>query len=100
VDKEDKRTHIKTIQSLQRDINSLKEIAEKHPKFAKTIETLRNSQDKLCNSLIKHGITAEEVYKIIMENNDKTHAEEIIQIYPCLKAFESCKNSPYSVTDE
>jgi len=94
MDKEDKRTHIKTIQSLQRDINSLKEIAEKYPKLAKTIDILRNSQDKLCNLLIKHGITTEEVYKIIMENNDKTHAEEIIQLYPCLNVFETCKNSP------
>jgi len=94
MDEKDKRTHIETIQSLQRDINSLKEIAEKHPQIAKTIDILRNSQDKLCNSLIKHGITTEEVYKIITENNNKTHAEEIIQLYPCLNVFETCKNSP------
>jgi hypothetical protein len=76
----DTRTHIETLQSLQKDINTLKKSAENNPSLEKTIETLRNSQDKLYSALAQHGITAEAVHKIIMENSDKAIVKEIMQL--------------------
>jgi hypothetical protein len=63
----DKRAHIETLHSLQKDINFLNKAKKDNPSIEKTIETLRNSQDKLYSALAQHGITAEEVHRVIIE---------------------------------
>ena len=80
MNEKDTRTHIETLQSLQKDINTLSKAKENNPSLEKTIETLRNSQDKLYSALAQHGITAEAVHKIIMENSDKAIVKEIMQL--------------------
>jgi len=80
MDDKDKRTHIETLQSLQRDINFFEKAKENNPSLEKTIDILRNSQDKLYSALAQHGITAEEVHKVIMENTDKAIVKEIMQL--------------------
>jgi hypothetical protein len=82
LDEKDKRTHIETLQSLQRDINFYKKINEnnQNPSLEKIIDILRNSQTKLYEALAQHGITAEEVHKIIIENSDQQLIKEIMQL--------------------
>ena len=74
------RANVETLQSLQRDINFLKKAAENNPSIEKTIETLRNSQTKLYEALAQHGITAEAVHKIIIENSDQAMIKEVMQL--------------------
>jgi hypothetical protein len=80
MDEKDKITRIKTLQSLQRDINFYKKASQHNPSLEKTIDKLRNSQDKLYAALAQHGITAEQVHQIIMENNDKQLINEIMKL--------------------
>jgi hypothetical protein len=80
LDDKDKRTHINTLQSLQRDINFLRKHAENNPSLEKTIETLRNSQTQLYSALAQHGVTAEEVHNVITENADKALIDEIMRL--------------------
>jgi len=82
LDEKDKHTHIKTLQSLQRDINFYKKSNEnnQNPSLEKIIDILRNSQTRLYEALSQHGITAEEVHKIIIENSDKELINEIMRL--------------------
>ncbi|MDR0461126.1 MAG: hypothetical protein LBH62_06825 [Nitrososphaerota archaeon] len=80
LDEKDQRTHIKTLQSLQRSINLYKQAAEQNPSLEKIIDKLRNSQDKLYSALAYHGVTAEQVHQIIMENSDKQLINEIMRL--------------------
>lgn len=65
MNEQDKRAHIETLQALQKDINFLNKAKKDNPSIEKTIETLRNSQDKLYAALSYHGVSAEEVHKVI-----------------------------------
>jgi len=94
MDEKDKQTHVKTLQSLQMEINSLNKIKEKYPSLEKTIEILRNSQDKLYSALAEHGVTAEEVYKVIMENNDKVLVKEVLQLQNARNAVKNQLMTP------
>lgn len=82
MDEKDKRINIEMLQALQRDINFYKKVNEnnQNPSLEKIIDTLRNSQDKLYGALSQHGITAEEVHKIILENSDKQIVAEIMKL--------------------
>lgn len=80
MDEKDKRTNIITLQSLQRDINFYKKASEQNPSLEKIVDILRNSQTKLYEALAQHGITAEEVHKIIIENSDKSLIDEIMKL--------------------
>jgi len=80
LDEKDKRTHVETLQSLQRDINFLKKSSANNPSLEKIIDTLRNSQTQLYEALAQHGVTAEEVHKIIVENSDKQLINEIMKL--------------------
>ncbi|MCL2798612.1 MAG: hypothetical protein FWD58_11310 [Firmicutes bacterium] len=82
MDEKDKRTHVKTLQSLQRDINFYKKSNEnnQNPSLEKIIDILRNSQTKLYEALAQHGVTAAEVHKIILENSDKELINEIMRL--------------------
>jgi hypothetical protein len=80
LDEKDKHTNIRTLQSLQRDINFYKKASEQNPSLEKIIDILRNSQTRLYEALAQHGITAEEVHKIIIENSDKELIAEIMKL--------------------
>ena len=80
MNEQDKRAHINALQSLQRDINFLSKSAENNPSLEATIDILRNSQDKLYAALAQHGITAEEVHKVIIENSDRVIIKEIMRL--------------------
>jgi hypothetical protein len=82
LDEKDKRTHIETLQSLQRDINFYKKANEnnQNPSLDKIIDILRNSQDQLYSALSQHGVTADEVHQIIQENSDKALINEIMKL--------------------
>ena len=78
----DKRVYIGELQSLQRQINFLQEANKTNlePSIEKTMDILRNSQDMLYGALSSHGVTAEEVYRVIMENTDKELIREILNL--------------------
>jgi hypothetical protein len=80
LDDKEKRANIEILQSLQRDINFLKKSAEQNPSLEKTIDVLRNSQDKLYSALSYHGVTAEHVHQVIIENSDKQIVDEIMKL--------------------
>ena len=80
MDEKDKRVNIETLQSLQRDINFLSQVKENNPSLEKIIDTLRNSQTRLYEALAQHGVTAQEVHKIITENSDKQLINEIMKL--------------------
>ena len=80
LDDKDKLTHVKTLQSLQRNINFYKKAAEQNPSLEKIIDKLRNSQTKLYEALAQHGVTAEQVHQVIIENNDKQLINEIMRL--------------------
>jgi hypothetical protein len=82
LDEKDRRVYVSELQFLQREINFLQKAAERNnlPSLEKTIDTLRNSQDKLYGALAQHGITAEEVHKIIIENSDQALIKEILNL--------------------
>ncbi|MDR0797514.1 MAG: hypothetical protein LBE70_02185 [Nitrososphaerota archaeon] len=82
LDEKNKQLYIKELQFLQKQINFLKNYGEvtNQKSFEKSIETLRNSQDKLYGALAYHGVTAEDVYRVIVENNDKQLVKEIMQL--------------------
>jgi hypothetical protein len=73
---------VSELQFLQRQINLLQKLNETNPQSSieKTIENLRNSQDKLYNFLAYHGITSEEVYRVIMENSDQALIKELLTL--------------------
>jgi hypothetical protein len=78
----DKRLLITELQVTQRQINFLQKSnnANPDPSIENSIELLRNSQDNLYNALAYHGVTAEEVYRVIMENSDKFLIAEILNL--------------------
>ncbi|MCL2475692.1 hypothetical protein [Candidatus Bathycorpusculum sp.] len=80
MDEKDTRSYVETLQSLQRDINSLKKFSSLHPSLEKTIDGLRNSQTLLYEALAQHGVTAEAVHKVIVENSDKQLIAEIMRL--------------------
>ena len=80
MDKKDIRTHVQTLQSLQRDINFLKKASGDNPSLEKTMDILRNSQDKLYGALAQHGVTSEDVYRVLMENGDKEIIKNIMRL--------------------
>jgi hypothetical protein len=80
LDEKETRTHVETLQSLQRNINFLKKSAENNPSLEKTIEKLRNSQTQLYEALAQYGVTAEAVHQIIIENSDKQIVNEIMRL--------------------
>jgi hypothetical protein len=86
----DTRAYINELQFLQRQINLLQKAnaTDPEPSIEKTISIMRNSQDKLYNALATRGITAEDAYRIITEDNDKELVKEIINLQ---KSRESTK---------
>lgn len=82
MDDKDKRVYIGELQNLQRQINSLKNANKSNPEpsIERTIDILRNSQDKLYSALSYHGVTAEEVHQVIIENSDKQIVSEIMKL--------------------
>jgi hypothetical protein len=80
LDEKETRTHVETLQSLQRNINFLNKAKENNPSIEKTIDTLRNSQTQLYEALAQHGVTAEAVHQIIMEKSDKQIVAEIMKL--------------------
>jgi hypothetical protein len=82
MDDKDKRIYIGELQGLQRQINVWQKAYEtsREPSIERTIDILRNSQDKLYGAFAQHGITAEDVYKIIMEKSDKKLVAEIMKL--------------------
>ncbi|MDR2203493.1 MAG: hypothetical protein LBE76_04210 [Nitrososphaerota archaeon] len=97
----DKFTHINELQFLQREINLLQKIntTAKTPSIEHTIDILRNSQDKLYSALVQHGITSEEVYRVIMENSDKALIKEILQLQSSKNTIET-KLSNHNISDK
>jgi len=81
-DDKDKRILVTELQVMQRQINFLQKsnAANPDPSIENSIDLLRNSQDKLYNALASRGITAEDVYKVIMENSDKALIAEILRL--------------------
>ena len=81
-DKDKHRAYIGELQGLQRQINFLKKSNEtaREPSIENAIDILRNSQDKLYSALAQHGVTAEEVHRVIMENSDNAIVKEIMQL--------------------
>jgi hypothetical protein len=81
-DKDKHRAYIGELQGLQRQINFLKKADEtsREPSIENAIDILRNSQDKLYSALAQHGITAEDVHRVIIENNDNAIVKEIMQL--------------------
>jgi hypothetical protein len=87
---EDTRTHIKEIQYLQRKIVVLEKAHEAtgEPSLEETIAILRNSQDKLYNSLASRGINAEDAYRIITEDSDRELVQSVIKLQKSIAAIE------------
>jgi hypothetical protein len=87
---EDTRTHIKEIQYLQQKIVVLEKAHEAtgEPSLEETIAILRNSQDKLYNSLASRGINAEDAYRIIMENDDRELVQSVIKLQKSIASIE------------
>jgi DNA-binding MurR/RpiR family transcriptional regulator len=81
-DKDKQRMYIGELQGLQRQINFLKKANEdaKEPSIENAIDILRNSQDKLYSALAQHGITAEDVHRVIIENNDNAVVKEVMRL--------------------
>jgi len=81
-DKDKCRAYIGELQGLQRQINFLQKSNEtaREPSIENAIDILRNSQDKLYGALAQHGVTAEDVHRVIMENNDNAIVKEIMQL--------------------
>jgi len=81
-DKDKQRAYIGELQGLQRQINFLKKSSgeTKEPSIENAIDILRNSQDKLYSALAQHGVTAEEVHKVIIENSDQAIVKEIMRL--------------------
>jgi len=81
-DKDKQRAYIGELQGLQRQINFLKKSNEttREPSIENAIDILRNSQDKLYSALAQHGVTAEEVHKVIIENSDQAIVKEIMRL--------------------
>jgi superfamily I DNA and/or RNA helicase len=81
-DKDKQRAYIGELQGLQRQINFLKKSNEttREPSIENAIDILRNSQDKLYSALAQHGITAEDVHRVIMENSDNAIVKEIMRL--------------------
>jgi hypothetical protein len=82
LDEKTKHAYIETLQSLQKNINFLQNANanNQNPSLEKTINTLRNSQNKLYGALVQHGVTPEETHKIIMENNDKQLVSKLMKL--------------------
>jgi len=81
-DKDKQRAYIGELQGLQRQINFLKKSNEtaREPSIDNAIDILRNSQDKLYSALAQHGITAEDVHRVILENGDNAVVKEIMRL--------------------
>jgi predicted acetyltransferase len=94
LDEKEKRTHVETLQSLQRNINFLQKAAKQNPSLEKTIDTLRNSQTRLYEALAQHGVTAEAVHQIIIENSDKQIVAEIMRLQAAKNKIEKQLTDP------
>jgi len=92
----DKRAYTNELYFLQKELNFLENVnaINPEPSIEKTIENLRNSQDKLYNFLAYHGVTAEEVYKVLMENSDKALIKEILKLQRNKNAIEKQLANP------
>ena len=82
MDEKETRAYVNELLFLQREINFLQKAAQRNnmPSLEKTIDNLRNSQTQLYEALTQHGITAEAVHQIIMENSDKQLVNEIMRL--------------------
>jgi hypothetical protein len=78
----DTRAYIAEIRFLQRKIDGLQKFSEtnREPSIEQVITILRNSQDKLYNSLAAHGITPEDAYRIITESGDSQLVKDIVML--------------------
>ncbi|MCL2797957.1 MAG: hypothetical protein FWD58_07890 [Firmicutes bacterium] len=96
LDDTDKRTCINELQFLQRQINLLSKVNNPNPEpsISRTVEIMQTSQNKLYGALVKNGVTAEEMHKIIMENNDKQLVKSIISLQKSKSALETKLANP------
>ncbi|MDR0373561.1 MAG: hypothetical protein LBI79_08435 [Nitrososphaerota archaeon] len=92
MDSKDKLVYINELQFLQKQINFLETI--NHESCQKTIAILKTSQDKLYGALVKHGVTAEEMAKIITEDNDKKLVKNVIDLQKSKTSIESNLSNP------
>jgi len=92
----DKRIHINELQFLQREINLLQNSYAKNPDttIGKSILNLQNAQDKLYGSLVKNGVTAQDINKIIIENNDKNLIKTIRTLQNSKRTLEKRLENP------
>jgi len=95
LDEKETRAHVEILQSLQRDINFLNKAKENNPSLEKTIEKLRNSQTQLYETLAQHGVTAEAVHKVIVENSDKQLVAEIMRLQAAKNKIEKQLSDPH-----
>jgi hypothetical protein len=82
LDEKVKRTYINELYFLQKQIDFLQKFRDTSgtPSLERTIETLRNSQDKLYGVLVQHGVTAEDIHRVIVENNDEKLVAELLKL--------------------
>lgn len=82
--------YITELQFLQREINFLQNLNEtsREPSIENTIQLLKTSQNKLYAALVKHEVTAEEVHKIITENNEKKLVADIVKLQKSKESIE------------
>jgi len=92
----DKRAYINELYFLQKEIYFLENANQTNPEqsIEKTIENLRNSQDKLYGFLAYHGVTAEEVYRVIMEKSDKAIVKDILKLQKSKNTIEKQLSDP------
>jgi|GEM_PF-1503791 len=92
----DKRIHINELQFLQREINLLQVSYAKNPDplIGKSISNLQAAQDKLYSSLARHGVTAQDIQKIISETNDKNLVKTIRDLQNAKRTTEKRLENP------
>jgi hypothetical protein len=90
LNEDDKHAYITELQFLQRQIDFLNKAnkANPLPSLERSIENLRGSQDKLYSALVYHGITAEEMHKIITEKSDKELVKSVIKLQKSIDTIE------------
>ena len=64
------------------------------PTIAKSIANLQNAQDKLYTSLVKHGVTAQDITRLIREANDKNLIKTIRELQNTKRAAEKRLENP------
>jgi hypothetical protein len=82
MDEKYKRAYVGELYFLQKQINALQKANEidPEPTVLEAVDILKRSQDKLYGTLVYHGVTAEEVRRVIMENNDKELVKEVLSL--------------------